>query len=123
MKQYLKIAFITFGWVLLFKNVQSQDLLKTNPKETQLLQDTAGVRVLLISVPPGGTLNNHTHPGFIAYIIEGGTLEEAFPDGTKYNAELSTGMNMKSGPMGVHADKNIGNTTVKILLMELPQKM
>lgn len=87
------------------------------------MQDTAGIRVLLISIPPGGALDNHTHPGFIAYIVEGGILEETFPGGTKYNAELSTGMNMKSGPMDVHADKNIGNTTVKILLIELPQKI
>src|ERR1041384_17263 len=105
-------------YVLFSQTGYCQDVLKTNPKEVHLLQDTAGARLFLVTLPPGGSLEKHTHPAFLAYILQGGTIEESYEDGTKETAQLTRGMNMKSPPMGVHSDKNIGKTTIKILMVE-----
>jgi quercetin dioxygenase-like cupin family protein len=121
MKKIFKITVLCFGLFMCIRPAISQDMLQTNPKETKLLQDSLGVRMLLVSLPPGGVLNKHTHPTFMGYVVQGGTLEEYYEDGTKATMELPAGMSAKSPAMGVHWDKNIGKTTIEFILIELPK--
>ncbi|MEO8147161.1 MAG: hypothetical protein ABI723_05960 [Bacteroidia bacterium] len=64
-------------------NVTAQDLVKTNPKNTKLLADTAGVRMIKVTLAPGEELIMHTHPVQMLYCLEGGQITVNYKSGKK----------------------------------------
>ena len=118
MKEATLILASTILCLLVAQTVHAQDILKTNPEEAKLLQETPQSRMILITMPPGSVLKDHTHPPFLLYLLDGGTIEETYPDREMQKFDLSTGEHMQSEAEGVHADENTGTTTIRMLLVE-----
>ena len=96
----------------------AMDATKVAPALYKLKNDSLGIRVLEITYKPGQSSALHSHPDNALYVIEGGKMEFTEKDGTKMVGEFKKGVIMVR-PGGVHSVKNIGNTTLKAILVEV----
>jgi quercetin dioxygenase-like cupin family protein len=96
----------------------AMDATKVAPNLYKLKKDTLGIRIVEATYKPGQSSALHSHPDNVVYAISGGTAEFTQKDGTKQTRELKTGMSMIS-PGGAHSVKNVGKTTLKVVLFEV----
>src|ERR1700730_5990672 len=98
------------------------DAVKAAPNLHKTLQDTLGIRILDADYKPGDSSVMHSHPDYALYVIKGGKAEFIAKDGSKMVTEMKPGMeNIKAAEF--HSVKNIGNTEVKVLLVEVNRPM
>lgn len=100
----------------------AMDATKVAPDLYKLKRDTLGIRVLQINYKPGQSSALHSHPDFALYVIEAGKGEFTSKDGKKNVMEFKKGMTA-IGPSDTHSVKNIGNTTLKAILVEVNRAM
>jgi quercetin dioxygenase-like cupin family protein len=100
-------------------NVSAQDVVKTNPKFTRLLADTAGVRLIKTTLAPGEEMVMHTHPVQMLYCLGGGQLTVNFQSGKKETLTIKPGDAMQAPPDPPHTTKNTGTTTLSFLEIEI----
>jgi quercetin dioxygenase-like cupin family protein len=96
-----------------------QDVVKTNPKYTKLLADTAGVRMIKTTLAPGEEMVLHTHPVQMLYCLEGGQLTVNYASGKKETVDIKPGDAMQAPPDPPHTTKNTGKTTLSFLEIEI----
>ncbi len=96
----------------------AMDAAKVAPALYKMIKDTMNIRALMATYKPGAFSAMHAHPDNAIYVVEGGKAEFTEKDGTKHQNEMPTGMTAVQ-PAGVHSVKNIGNTTTKVLLVEV----
>jgi len=80
--------------------------------------DTLGIKMYEFTINPGDSAALHSHPDHIWYVIQGGKLAITFQGMGRRELELKPGMGAISGPLS-DAGKNIGNTTVKLLVVDI----
>lgn len=95
-----------------------QDLCSTNPKYCKLLTDTAGIKMMLITLPPGAKLGKHTHPVNMGYAIKGGLYKWTYDDGRTETFQMKPGDEFHSGPETPHFSWNAGKTSIEFILVE-----
>lgn len=95
-----------------------QDAAKVNAKYITVKLDNSRVRVYEVTVKPGEKEAVHSHPASVFYVLEGGKVRNHAPDGTTAEAELRAGDVLYRDPL-THWAENIGNTTVRLVLVEL----
>lgn len=100
-------------------NVIAQDVVKTNPRFTQLLADTAGVRMIKVTLSPGEEMIMHTHPVQMIYCIQAGQLTVNYKSGKKESFDLKAGDAFQAPPDPPHTTKNTGTTTLSFLEIEI----
>jgi len=98
-----------------------QDPAKVNAKSITVKIDNDRVRVFEAVLKPGEKEAAHTHPAYVVYIIEGGKVRNYASDGTVTERELRTGEVQYRDPQ-THWTENIGNTTVRLVLVELKKE-
>ena len=96
----------------------SQDPLVVNSKTIALKFENARVRVLEAELKPGDKEQTHSHPAYVIYVIQGGKTRTHLADGTVSVAEFKTGDVIYREPV-THWAENIGNTTIRLELVEL----
>lgn len=84
----------------------------------KVLADSMGIRILEVNYNPGDSSALHSHPDLAAITISGGSLTFYGKDGAAMTNELPTGATLIR-PSEVHSVKNSGNTTVKVVLVEV----
>lgn len=82
--------------------------------------DNESVKVISIEFKPGDITAIHSHPDNVTYIMSGGKME--YTD----KGEKPKVINYKTGetiwmPAVTHIVKNVGNTNIKMLVVELKQ--
>jgi hypothetical protein len=82
------------------------------------LADTLNMKMYEFTVKPGDSAALHTHPDHAVYVLQGGKLAVTFKGSGRQILDLKTGMGFISGSLS-DAGKNIGNTTVKLLLVDV----
>jgi len=112
------------GWVLFALAtagagvVMAQDLAVVAPQNTKVLIDNAQVRVMEVSVKPGGKLPMHSHPGSVVYFVTGGKGKTTMADGKVTDMEHKAGDAVWNEPV-THSNENTGTTAVKVILVEV----
>ena len=96
----------------------AQDPAKVNAKYITVKLDNSRVRVFEVTVKPGEKEAVHSHPASVFYVLEGGKVRNHASDGTAAEAELRAGEVLYRDPL-THWAENIGNTTVRLVLVEL----
>ena len=96
----------------------AMDATKVAANLYKLKGDSLGIRIVEATYKPGQSSAMHFHPDNAIYAISGGKGEFTLKDGTKQTSELKTGI-AAVAPAGAHSVKNIGNTTMKILIVEV----
>ena len=97
-----------------------QDPLIVNSKTIALKLENARVRVLEATLKPGAKEQTHSHPAYVIYVIAGGKIRAHNADGTVAETEFKTGEALYREPV-THWAENIGNTTIRLELVELKQ--
>jgi quercetin dioxygenase-like cupin family protein len=97
---------------------REQDPLTVNSKTIVLKLENARVRVLEATLKPGDKEKTHSHPAYVIYVIEGGKVRTHGADGTVTEADFKTGDVIYREPV-THWAENIGNTTIRLELVEL----
>jgi len=96
----------------------SQDPLVVNSRTIALKFENSRVRVLEATLKPGDKEKTHSHPAYVIYVIQGGKTRSHAVDGTVTEAEFKTGDVIYRDPL-THWAENIGNTTIRLELVEL----
>ena len=96
----------------------TQDPLVVNPKSIVLKLENSRVRVLEATIAPGVKEKMHSHPAYVIYVIQGGKVRTHGADGTVTEAEFKAGDVIYREPV-THWAENIGNTTIRLELVEL----
>jgi quercetin dioxygenase-like cupin family protein len=95
-----------------------QDPLTVNPKTIALKLENSRVRVMEATLKPGDVEKVHSHPAYVIYVIEGGKFRMHGVDGSTTEGEFKQGDVLYSEPR-THWAENIGNTTIRLELVEL----
>lgn len=100
----------------------AQDFVKVAAKGTvKVLLDNDQVRVLQIETPPGQVTAWHSHPNHILYALTDGKLEITDKDKPARVVEFKAGDALFM-PAVTHMAKNVGVTTLKLVMTELKEK-
>ena len=97
---------------------RTQDPLIVNSKTIVLKMENSRVRVLEATLKPGEKEKTHSHPAYVVYVIAGGKVRSHGADGTVTETEFRTGDVIYRDPL-THWAENIGNTTIRLELVEL----
>jgi quercetin dioxygenase-like cupin family protein len=113
-------ASLLIGILLTFSAaIYAQDFVKIATQgTTKVLLENDQVRVIQIETAPGQVTPWHSHPDYILYALTDGKLEST------EKGKPATILNIKAGealfmPAVTHMAKNVGTTTVKLILTEL----
>ena len=96
----------------------AQDPLVVNSKTIALKLENSRVRVLEATIKPGDKEKTHSHPAYVIYVIAGGKFRNHAADGTTTDGEFKTGDVIYRDPV-THWAENIGDTTIRLVLVEL----
>ena len=91
---------------------------EVSPDVYKVLLDNEDVKVLEVTFEPGQSDNMHDHYPVTFYLLQGGKAQVTLPDGTVIEGEFPTGFTGHNTENVRHQVKNIGETTIKILLVE-----
>ncbi len=94
------------------------DPIKVEAKFIKLLSDTLNVKLYEFAFNPGDSVEIHTHPDNVIYVLEGGTINIKPKDGEEQAVEFKTGTGFVSGS-GTHWGWNSGKTTVRLLVADI----
>lgn len=94
------------------------DPVAVNAKYIQVKIDNPRVRVFESDLRPGDKEARHGHPATVVYVIAGGKIRNHLDDGTVKEVEYKTGDTVYRDPL-VHWAENIGDTTLRVLIVEL----
>ena len=109
-----------FGLLLMLStSMHAQDPMKVAPNVARkILLENDQVRVLQVEFAPGETAPWHQHPNHILYALTDGEIEITDKGKTANVVELKAGEALYM-PAVTHMIKNIGTTTVKMVVTEL----
>ena len=96
----------------------AMDPIKVEAAFAKVHADTLNVKMYEVTLNPGDSVGFHTHPDYTLYVLQGGTVRLTSKDGTALVNEMPTGMGVIF-PTGTHSGKNIGTTTVKLLVTDI----
>ena len=97
-----------------------QNPLTVNSDTIVLKLENSRVRVLEATLKPGDKEKTHSHPAYVIYVIAGGKVRMHGTDGSVVDAEFKTG-DVLFREAVTHWGENIGNTTIRLELVELKQ--
>ena len=96
----------------------SMDPLEVAPHLYSKKFENEQIRVMEVAFKPGESIDMHSHPDHVAYLLTGGTLTLSYPDGTSKVLEGKAG-DLFWTPAESHAAVNTGTTDVRVLVFEL----
>ena len=89
-----------------------------SPDVYKVLLENDDVKVLEVTFEPGQSDNMHKHYPATVYILQGGKAQVTLPDGTVNEIEPPTGFIGHNTETARHQVQNIGDNTIKIILVE-----
>lgn len=95
------------------------DAVSVSPEKYTVRLENEQVRVVEYEIAPGQVEAWHTHPARVMYVISPGTLRVTAEDGTSRIANPQSGAVTWTEALGVHRGENIGESTVRVLLVEV----
>ena len=93
------------------------DPVEASPDNYKAVFENEHVRVLEMTVRPGESDNEHSHPNETVYFTSGGKARIHLPDGETMEAELPDGAVMWHEPW-THRVENIGSTDIRAVIVE-----
>lgn len=96
----------------------AMDPVKVEAAFAKVHADTLNVKLYEVALKPGDSVALHTHPDHIFYVIEGGKAEIKLKDTEAQIFDLKAGTGLVLGAQ-THSGKNIGTTTIKILVGDI----
>lgn len=95
------------------------DPVAVSPDRFTVLLENEHVRVVEYVLLPGQRDQWHTHPPKVSYVVTEGTLRITTEDGQSFLTEEKSGSASWMEAIGRHFAQNVGQTPVRILLIEV----
>src|ERR1700692_1258328 len=95
-----------------------QDAMQYGLKHLTVLAEDQKARVLRYSPKKGDKTPIHSHPSAVVYVVKGGRVKSAMPDGSTKVVELKTGEALIRPPV-THSDEALDD--VDAILIEIKQ--
>lgn len=95
------------------------DPVVASPDKYRVLLENEHVRVVEYVVAPGESDAWHTHPPKVSYVVAPGRLRITTAGGESFEVEEAAGSVRWLGAVGRHFGTNVGDTTVRIVFVEL----
>ena len=95
----------------------AMDPLTVEAAFAKVLGDTLNIKMYEVAFKPGDSALIHTHPDYTLYVLQGGKIAIS-ADGGRQEMDLKAGMGVIFGSIS-HSAKNIGNTTIKLLVHDI----
>jgi quercetin dioxygenase-like cupin family protein len=96
----------------------AQDVMKVGADTHSVLLENDNVRVLKVSIKPGGKVPMHSHTHNVAYYLSDAKVKITMPDGKTAERELKAGTSSWSEAV-THAVENVGSTELQEIQIEL----
>ncbi len=112
----MKIAVAALALLLTASAAQAQDAMSYGVKHLTVLAEDAKVRVLRYAPAAGDKTPMHSHPAMVVYVLKGGRVRYALPNGTVSITEMKTGQTILRDP-ATHADEALD--PVEAILVEI----
>ena len=91
---------------------------EVSPDVYKVLLDNEDVKVLEVTFEPGQSDNMHDHYPVTFYLLQGGKAQVTMPDGIVNEREIPSGFTGHQLEKVRHQVKNIGDSTIKLILVE-----
>jgi quercetin dioxygenase-like cupin family protein len=95
----------------------AEDATKVAPHAYKVLFENDRMRMLEVSMQPGGRTEMHSHPDYFVYMLSSGKVKFTTPSGETAELELPEGVSMWR-EAEEHSTENVGGTTVRGLFFE-----
>ena len=95
------------------------DPVVVSPSQFEVLIENDHVRVVRYRLNPGENDEWHTHPAKVSVVVTGGTLLITTVDGESFEVMDESGSASWMTSLGEHSAKNVGDTPVQIILIEV----
>jgi quercetin dioxygenase-like cupin family protein len=95
------------------------DAVAVSPDRFKILLENTHVRVIEYVLLPGERDQWHTHPPKVSYVVTGGTLRITTEDGQSFLTDEKAGSAVWMETLGRHFAQNVGQTPVRIVLVEV----
>jgi quercetin dioxygenase-like cupin family protein len=119
MKAIKTISVLLFmGCLFLSPSVQAQDPMGIGKMYKKVLLENDHVRVMSVVFAPGDIMPWHNHPAHTVYAVSGGTIEITAKGEKPTIMEVKAGDAMYLEPV-THMAKNIGKTTISLVVTEI----
>jgi quercetin dioxygenase-like cupin family protein len=112
-----KRLLLVFFSIVIVGSASAQDTLKANPDSVTIKFENDRVRVLESALKPGVKENTHSHPRYVTYVIDAGTVRN-YRDGTTSDYTFKIGEVLYRDPL-THWSENIGKTANRVIMFEL----
>ncbi len=116
--RYLSLALTTVIGVGLASAAAAQDPIKSNPDVYRLVFENSSVRVLRVTVKPGGKTTPHEHPDTVIVALSDARVKFTSGDGKSTEAPLKADQAMWA-PAEKHSGENLEKTPAEVILVEL----
>ena len=116
----LRIALLAVFLALGAPSAFGQDPAKIDPNIYKCTLENERVRLCEVTFKPGAKIALHSHPDRVVYVVGGGTLAVAGPDGKTKDYTYEPGRAFWFTESS-HAAVNNGKTEVKLVMVELKQ--
>lgn len=111
---------LSLGFILMMGTcLYAQDPVKAASNVyKKVILDNEKVRVMQVEFAPGEVAPWHQHPGHVVYVLAGGKLEITDKGKEAQVMDLNEGDAMYL-PAVTHMAKNVGTTTIRLLVTEI----
>lgn len=106
------------GAMLWSPNLHAQDPMSVGKTYKKVLLENDKVRVMQVEFAPGDVMPWHSHPGHTVYAVTGGKIEITDKDKPAVVQDIKAGDVMYMEPV-THMAKNVGKTTLKLIVTEI----
>jgi quercetin dioxygenase-like cupin family protein len=111
---------LLFGLILMLSaSLYAQDPVKAASNVyKKVVLNNEKVRVLIVEFAPGEVAAWHHHPSHVIYVLTGGKIEITDKNKEPQTMDLVAG-NAMYMPAVTHMAKNVGTTTIKLVVTEM----
>jgi mannose-6-phosphate isomerase-like protein (cupin superfamily) len=117
MKTFLSIVSVIAVTFCLVDRALAQDPVKVAPKNYRVAFKNDRVRLLDVTVKPGGKVPLHSHPDYLTYAITAAKAKFTMADGTSKEISVKAG-ECRWTKGQAHAVENTGKTDIHVLDIE-----
>ena len=100
---------------------RAQDPLEVAPGNHKVLLENERVRVIEFRSQPGDKIPMHSHPAYLVYDIEPGSIKITKPDGRSRTESGNEPGEVTWQEAGAHEIENVGKTETLALIVELKE--
>ena len=100
--------------------LRAQDPKLVSPDMYEVFYENDEIRIIQVTYLPGQRDAPHSHPNYIAYVLEAGTLRVHARGSEPRERTVERGQTLIQDPV-THWAENIGNTVVRAVFLEVKQ--